>query len=296
MRARARRRRFARRVTILVSLLVIGISLAVGIYFVSTAGGAGSVDSRIGQLVSTSDFASLYRLSLQPYGDSPSATMAGTVQIFAASPFLSNGKPVVVYVGGDFCPYCAIQRWSLIVAMMRFGNFTDLHYMASSVAEGDYATFTFKGSSYGSTYVAFRPYEAADRNNQPQESVPANYSAAWQGAGSRFPFMNFGDKYVVSGSMISQPGLLQGKNWTQILTSIRTDDSTGALIRQSANMITAVVCKLTGGSPASVCSAPPIGSQVVGLAAPAIPGAQMFLAAYPEVWRGFDSPARLIEH
>jgi len=36
----------------------------------------------------------------------------------------TNG--VVSYVGGEYCPYCAIQRWALLVALSKFGSFTNL--------------------------------------------------------------------------------------------------------------------------------------------------------------------------
>ncbi|MGC1183573.1 MAG: DUF929 family protein, partial [Candidatus Dormiibacterota bacterium] len=32
----------------------------------------------------------------------------------------------VVYVGAEFCPYCALQRWALLVALSKFGTFTNL--------------------------------------------------------------------------------------------------------------------------------------------------------------------------
>ena len=36
----------------------------------------------------------------------------------------TNG--VVSYVGAEYCPYCAIQRWALLVALSKFGSFTNL--------------------------------------------------------------------------------------------------------------------------------------------------------------------------
>src|SRR5271170_3657702 len=37
----------------------------------------------------------------------------------------TNG--VVSYVGAEYCPYCAIQRWALLVALSKFGTFTSLN-------------------------------------------------------------------------------------------------------------------------------------------------------------------------
>src|ERR1700748_87338 len=38
-------------------------------------------------------------------------------------PLTANGKPEVVYMGGEFCPYCAAERWALTAALGRFGTF-----------------------------------------------------------------------------------------------------------------------------------------------------------------------------
>jgi len=42
----------------------------------------------------------------------------------SVSTVATNG--VVSYVGGEYCPYCAIQRWALLVALSKFGSFTNL--------------------------------------------------------------------------------------------------------------------------------------------------------------------------
>ena len=86
------------------------------------------------------------------------------------------------------------------MALMRFGNFTNLEYMTSSAAEGDYSTFAFAASSYQSNYVVFQPYEVYNRADNPLMTLPANYSSADQQYGkSSIPFLDFAGKYVVSG-------------------------------------------------------------------------------------------------
>jgi len=260
-----------RRLTLVVAIVIIAVSLAVGVYVLEMANGPTSVDSKIGKPVSGSDISTLYRDSLQPYGPTPSAAMVLSVHSNGPAVLTVGNKPVVIYIGAEYCPYCAIQRWSLVMGLMRFGNFTGLSYMTSrpgDVGAGDYPTFTFAGSTYSSPYISFQPFEVDDRNGQTLTTVPANYSAPWTQAGSGFPFMNFANSYTVPGSMLANPQVLTGKNWTQVLTSITTSDSTGLQIRESANLITSIICKLTSGRPASVCTANPIASQTASLAGP----------------------------
>ena len=214
---------------------------------------AGSVlDQRIGQPVSQLVYSSLYQASRAPYGASNS-TYLTDVQNLTGTLFALNGKPILVFVGAEYCMYCAMQRWPLIMALMRFGNFTNLEYMTSAVAEGDYPTFTFANSSYQSNYVVFQPYEIYDRGGNPLATLPTNYTSTWQQYGmSSIPFLNFADEYFVLGSILN-PTMLGMKNWTSTISSIKAGDTLGSQIKQAANVITAVICETTGNSPASVC-------------------------------------------
>jgi hypothetical protein len=63
-----------------------------------------------------------------------------------------GGKPLVVYIGAEYCPYCAVERWPLIVALSRFGTLKNLG-PSRSAADDVYPltpSFTFVGSSYES--------------------------------------------------------------------------------------------------------------------------------------------------
>lgn len=267
-----KRRQKMRRLTILITIVIIAVSLGIGIYLVSLASQATGLDRYINQTVSSSNLAALQRTSVTSYGPAPTAAMLGSIQKFGGTPFSSNGKPIVVFIGAEFCQYCAIERWALIMTMMRFGNFTNLHYMTAGTTEGDYATFTFVGSRYSSSYIVFRSYEAADRADNPLQTVPSNYSAVWTHYGSGFPFVDVGNTYVSPSSVLANPSILSGKNWTQIISGISSGDDTGLLIKEAANLFTALICKVTQGSPAGICAASPISSIVASIAGPAQQG------------------------
>jgi Domain of unknown function (DUF929). len=55
-----------------------------------------------------------------------------------------TGKPEVLYVGADYCPYCAAQRYIVLAALSRFGTFSNVAPLISS--ESSIPTFTFHGS------------------------------------------------------------------------------------------------------------------------------------------------------
>ena len=285
MRAQMKKRQRMRRMTVLATVLIVAASLGVGGYFLATSGQPSGILSYINTPVSSADMAALAAASGQPYGPAPPIAMQSAIQTYGGTPFISGGKPTVVYIGGDNCPYCAIERWALVVALMRFGSFSGLQYMASApndVGPGNYATFTFVGSTYSSQYIAFRPYEVADRSGNPLQSVPSNYSAAWQAKTSGgVPFMNFGNIYLSTGSILPDPTILAGKNWTSIITEISSYQSTGMTIREGANLITAAICKLTQGAPLSICSAAPISSVTSSISGPAATGLGVAGPFYP---------------
>jgi hypothetical protein len=66
-----------------------------------------------------------------------------------------DGKPGAVFIGGVFCPYCAAERWAIIMAFSRFGTFSNLEETTSSPWDvyPATATFSFHGVTYSSRYV-----------------------------------------------------------------------------------------------------------------------------------------------
>jgi len=250
LRARMKRRQMVRRLEIVGIVAVVAVSLAFGFYYALNANSGNPLG---GKVVPASVYASLYQTSKPPYGAGGSAYQTD-VQTFPSTvqPFTS-GKPILVYVGAEYCMYCAVQRWSLIMALMRFGNFTNLEYMHSSAADGDYATFSLVNSTYRSSYVIFQSYEVYDRDGNPLATLPTNYTSVFKQYGKEsFPFINFNDEYYLSGAILD-PAILGTQNQTQIISSILAGAASVNGIKQAANLMTAVICKTTGNVPASVC-------------------------------------------
>ena len=58
----------------------------------------------------------------------------------------------------------------MVIALSRFGTFSNLHISMSDSTAGDYPnthTFTFYGSSYSSSYLDFAPVESATATTTP---------------------------------------------------------------------------------------------------------------------------------
>src|SRR5215467_1180354 len=54
----------------------------------------------------------------------------------SGAPLTSGGKPEMLYIGAEYCPYCAAMRWPMAVALSRFGTFgplTGIHSTSNDV-------------------------------------------------------------------------------------------------------------------------------------------------------------------
>jgi hypothetical protein len=178
----------------------------------------------------------------------------------------ANGKPRMLYIGAEFCPFCAGERWAVVTALSRFGTFTNLSQTTSSSTDVDpsTATLSFHGATYTSPYLSFTGVETT--TNQPDSSSSSGYktldtpSKADQATDAKYnsqgsiPFVDFGNKYVVVGASYD-PGILKGLTHQQIAQDLVNPSSTVAkTVLGVANMMTAAVCKMTNGNPGSVCT------------------------------------------
>jgi hypothetical protein len=183
--------------------------------------------------------------------------------ISGAAPLKLGGKPEVLYMGAEYCPFCAAGRWGLIIALMRFGTFSNLHYMISSTDPSEpyrgTATFTFVNSTYTSPSVAFVSVETEDQQYNPLQtpnSSQINIFNQYNYAQGGIPFIDFGNMSVLAGADYS-PGLINGNNWGQIIANLYNPSSPMSQgVIGSANIFTAEICKETNMSPSSVCGQP----------------------------------------
>jgi uncharacterized protein DUF929 len=180
------------------------------------------------------------------------------------------GLPIVYYIGAEYCPFCAGERWPLVLALSRFGTFSGLRltHSASDDVYPNTATFSFVGASYASPYVSLsavelqsnvrsgNTYRALQTPTADQTRVLQKYNAApyvpASSAGS-IPFIDFAGQYVVSGASFDV-GVLRGLSQDQIaLTLADTNSAQSRAILGSANALTAAICSATGDSPSDVC-------------------------------------------
>ncbi len=157
----------------------------------------------------------------------------------------SPPKPEVLYIGAEWCPYCAAERWSLIVALSKFGNFSGLEYMQSAETEDNIATFTFVNATYSSSYISFVAIEHQDRNHNTLQNPTSEEEDLWDTYTSdadTIPFIYIYGQYYLTGAQYVYSSLV-GLNWTQIGSQLNNpSSSTTKLIDGAANQLILSIC------------------------------------------------------
>jgi hypothetical protein len=208
-----------------------------------------------------------------------SGTATAAPKAVSAPALTQSGKPRFVYIGAEYCPYCATERWAMVAALSRFGTFSGLRTTHSSSTDvfPNTQTFTFHGSTYTSPYLVFTPVETDTSQGQgaghaPLDALTAEesqllakydvppYSGSDKSSAGAIPFLYFGGKYISVGATYD-PSALQGTSASDIAAAL--SDPTSAISKGAigaANGLTAAICSITGNQPAAVCSDPMIRS------------------------------------
>jgi thiol-disulfide isomerase/thioredoxin len=183
----------------------------------------------------------------------------------SGKPLTLNGKPEILYIGSEFCPYCAVERWGLVIALMRFGNFTGLKYMTSSPTDvgPNTPTFTFIGAQYTSNYISFVTRELVNNvvnastgqytTLQTLNTSLTALTTKYNPNGS-IPFVDYANESTQVGANYNDPTILANMNWSTIAGMLQNSNSTQSLaLIGSANVDTAQICKILNNTPSSVC-------------------------------------------
>ncbi|TMG04401.1 MAG: DUF929 domain-containing protein [Chloroflexi bacterium] len=175
-----------------------------------------------------------------------------------------NGRPEVFYYGAEFCPYCAAQRWPLIIALSRFGTFSGLQATTSSSSDvfPNTPTFTFRNATYTSQYLDFLSVETTDRDRNPLQTPTASERqlVSSYDPGGTIPFIDVANRYAMTGAMYT-PDTLGGMSLRAVADALKDPSSTQArAIIGSANLTTAAICKANADQPGTVCSSSAIQS------------------------------------
>jgi Domain of unknown function (DUF929) len=165
-----------------------------------------------------------------------------------------DGKPAVVFVSEESCPFCAAERWPVVIALSHFGTWHHLGSTTSSPTDiyPSTATFSFRDTTFTSRHLAVRTTELANNAGRPLQpptpldtalisryDVPPYVNAADQ-SGS-VPFLDVDNHYILAGAQYD-PQVLAGLSMSQIASQLDDPASPVAMaVDESANALIAAI-------------------------------------------------------
>jgi uncharacterized protein DUF929 len=170
------------------------------------------------------------------------------------SPLTVGGKPAIVFVSEESCPFCAAERWAVTVALSHFGTWSQLGITRSAATDvfPDTATLSFRTARYRSAELTLLTTELTDNAGHPLQAqtpldatlissfdVPPYVNSADQ-SGS-VPFLDIANQYVLAGAQYD-PQVLAGLSAAQIASQLSDPSSPVArAIDGSAQVIIAAI-------------------------------------------------------
>jgi len=262
-----------------VFLVVVVIAVLVVVKLTSTGGPIASSHQAVRSASSTL----VHELSTVPASVFDTVGVGIPSQFSGNAPIVISGQPALtlngrapsmMYLGAEYCPFCAAERWGMAVALARIGTWSGLDTTASGLQDGDFSTLSFRDAKLTSRYINFVPIETCtnvvdpsatgcsgygplQRPSESEQAVLNKYAGPAFVPGNTqdisFPYIDVDNKVLISGSTY-EPTVLTGLTQAQIAGGLTdpTNTVTQSVIGTS-NYISASICASTKGAPADVC-------------------------------------------
>jgi hypothetical protein len=229
---RSQRRRAEARRRLLVPLASVGVVVAVvvALIVVSLTSG-GSVASEAGTPPGVA--ATVTSVPLMTLARMGTGQLATPLQRPGGeTPLSIDGKPGVVFVSEESCPFCAAERWPLVIALSHFGSWSNLGATTSSAMDvyPNTSTFSFRDATYRSRVLTLRTTELTDNGGHPLQpesdldtqlldryDVPPYVNSADQSGA--VPFLDIDNQDILAGAQYD-PQVLAGLSMRQIAAQL----------------------------------------------------------------------------
>jgi thiol-disulfide isomerase/thioredoxin len=167
-----------------------------------------------------------------------------------------GGKLFVFFLGAEYCPYCAAERWAIVRSLQKFGQWEGLKQTISAARDEQYLnlpTYDFTKATYTSSHIEFVAREIKDREFKPlqkplktEEKLLRKFNPK-----KEIPFLLIGGRFMQIGSGFP-PKIFIGHTFRQTETELKkTESEIRKTIDEEANVISALLC--LSGLPPELC-------------------------------------------
>jgi thiol-disulfide isomerase/thioredoxin len=158
-----------------------------------------------------------------------------------------NGKLYVFFMGAEYCPYCAAERWAIVRALQKYGQWNGLKQTISAARDEPFLnlpTYDFTEATYTSSHIEFVSREIKDREFKqlqkllkPEEKLVRKYNPS-----KEIPFLLIAGRFVQVGAGFT-PKIFIGHTFRQTETELKKIESDiRKTIDAEANIIAALLC------------------------------------------------------
>jgi thiol-disulfide isomerase/thioredoxin len=167
-----------------------------------------------------------------------------------------DGRLFVFFMGAEHCPHCAAERWSIVRALQKFGQWSGLKQTMSAARDElilNLPTYDFNEASYTSQHVEFVAREIKDREFKPLQKLLKTEEKLVQQYNSErsIPFLLIGGRFMQIGAGFA-PKIFIGHTFRQTETELKKAESEiRKTIDAEANIIAALMC--VAGLPQELC-------------------------------------------
>jgi len=166
-----------------------------------------------------------------------------------------NGKLFVFFMGAEHSPYCAAERWAVVRALSKYGQWSGLKQTMSAARDEPFLnlpTYDLTEAIYTSSHVEFVSREIKDREFKPlqkllktEEKLVRKYNPE-----KSIPFLLIGGRFVQVEAGFS-PKIFIGHTFRQTETELKKIESEiRKTIDDEASIISALMC--VAGLPAEL--------------------------------------------
>jgi hypothetical protein len=167
-----------------------------------------------------------------------------------------NGKLLVFFMGAEHDPFCAAERWAIVRALSKYGQWSGLKQTMSAARDESFLnlpTYDLTEATYTSSHVEFVAREIKDREFKPlqkllktEDKILRKYNPE-----KNIPFLLVGGRFMQLEAGFS-PKIFIGHTFRQTETELKKIESEiRKTIDEEANIISALLC--VSGLPSELC-------------------------------------------
>jgi len=167
-----------------------------------------------------------------------------------------GGKLFVFFMGAEYCPYCAAERWAIVRSLQKFGQWDGLKQTISAARDEPFLnlpTYDFTKATYTSPHIEFVAREIKDREFNPLQKLLKTEEKLLRKFNPKkeIPFLLIAGRFTQIGSGFT-PKIFIGHTFRQTETELKKVESEiRKTIDDEANIISALLC--VSGLPPELC-------------------------------------------